>query len=284
MEWPMLFTNGMLVKDLFFTYNENKIEQKIRVHTVDKRSNGNINPNAYFKNCCVWQSSTDDCTFLLRFMHHGETVYASVKQPELVKLNDRLEIRMNMCVIHDTDYSDNVHLRNWLCSAYPVSTNDRSVVKDDGKNKARFEHLKGKTYRVLGVDLGVRSPIALAVGEFTMNDTVNKLNILHTENYTPKRVDEYWVLKCDIGAYSMINRMVKDIHSGVEVEPKRINDKRVVDMIGRAMKFYANPIPGAKNQHVFDHFAKNGANWAEEAKVLTSITSSSSVSLTSYER
>jgi hypothetical protein len=191
-------------------------EYKLHIYINDKRYNGTFNPNSYFKNLKVWQvDSKKAIIYLFQFDHKYERVNVLVKEPAIVFNGKYYEIRLNMNVLTSTNKEVD-ELEWFLSSAAPVSLTARSKTKDTPKNIERLKLLKGKSFNIMGVDLGQRTPFAYAIGQTTINSISNDLKILNTGEhvYEDSELGEmYWDLLKDQKSVSKIIGITKGLYS-----------------------------------------------------------------------
>ena len=189
---PITYSSGKNVDKLtiqVYRGGKDKNKYSFEVYLKDRYFGGKYKPSPYFQNLSVW-SNPNDHTILMQFDRKGEIIQATVKEPTLVYRGGAFFIRFNMG-IPAKNSQDQEDLHFYLFSSAPFSMTKRSQIQDTPKNQARLQNLMGKTFRFLGVDLGLRSPFAWAVGEVTINGISNVPTIIDEGEFSPVKDPAY---------------------------------------------------------------------------------------------
>jgi IS605 OrfB family transposase len=150
---------------------------QMRLHTKDKYHNGVFNPSPYFKDPIVWQTKDNPNTIIVEFTKHGQRIICAIKEPSLCMKGDEYHMFSPFTV--ENDYHEH-HLdtvRYLLSTALPNKDNGEEHKKDSIE---RFEKVKGKTVRVLGIDYGQTFPFAYSVSESVIDGSYSKPTVLKT--------------------------------------------------------------------------------------------------------
>lgn len=223
------FVTGAVADHLNVRVSRGKTGSKItaRVHTRDVRHGGNVNPSQYFADLRVWQLKGNACTNLLEFKRRGTTVKALVKEPVIVKTRNGFELRINMTAGIEGDATANMDLKNFLSSALPEHA-------ETEKNVERLQRLNGKTFRILGVDLGLCVPFAWAVGEITVTQSVNPVVIVNSGAYRGTANNSYYELSQNLASLRRVMGMVRSTAGGSDCAEDWNEDVGVAALISTA--------------------------------------------------
>lgn len=194
------FVNGVSVDHLTLTFNHNLDEGKkfsFDVCTRKQYFNGSYNQSQYFKNLKIWHNEENSNTSLFQFDHKTDSVNAIVREPSIVKRNGNYFVRINLGVLVEPNSLQND--AKWFgMTALPISETNRSKAKDTKGNIDRFDRIKDKTFKILGVDLGQRTPFSWAVGETTFKGLVNDVNIITTGEFPMAKDNTYYQILNDV--------------------------------------------------------------------------------------
>ena len=210
-----VFTSGQKIDRMEFKVTRGDCDDAVyafKLHTQDKYYGGTFKPNTYLNNASVWTNKSNQAIYLQIF-RKGLPVGAVVREPAIICKGGEYFIRLNM-VVYPGDNSNTLDVRAFNSTAAPSAKTNRSVLQDSDKNLERWGTLKGKTYKYLGVDLGLRSPFSWAVGESTLTSVSNKVTILETGEYTAPFNPTYWTLENDCKNVGKILGITKSLAMG----------------------------------------------------------------------
>jgi IS605 OrfB family transposase len=196
------FINGVSTNRPHISFRNHEFEIYI------SKLQGNVkHPNSYFKTFSFWnefkeKKPHDRNTTLVSFERkNGNVFYGLAKEPAIVSKKGNFYIRLNLTVFHqdgaDIGERDSYErLAYLLRSSLPICPTPKTKLSEDANNAKRLLEFSGKSFNMMGVDLGLATPYAYAIGKVTINGTAkevkeNSVELLDGGQYPSKSNDNY---------------------------------------------------------------------------------------------
>lgn len=251
----LLMQNGRQVERLYLTIGDRKGSVGCEVYTVGLNTKGEgeklstLKPTPYFQNLQIWTNPESESTYLM-FTRKGIVRSAIMKEPVLIYRKGAFYLRLSMTVEGMRAAEDHIALQYFLSAA--ATGKDTST--DTKETIERFRLVEGRTYRVMGVDLGVRSPYAWAVGESTITGVTNQVRILNSGEMTVSDDSDYTDLYYAFKNLSCLIGQVKQIQKGKGLKA----DEYEVALIRKAQQFFADyQKAGDRRNLIFHQFSQD---------------------------
>lgn len=237
---------------LSFAPGTEKTQHDCGVYISEQYYNGSYNPSKYFKNLEIFKlDHNTKNAYLFKFDKKGQKIKAYVKEPSIVYREGELYIRFNMTIDRGQSYELSKDILALYSTALPDAKTKKSSPKESNKNEERRQRLKDHKLRVLGIDLGQRSPFSWAVAEFTApNSEISK--IVNTGSWSSTTNDnKYFDLLNDMKNCSKIIGITKSITKGKNAS----FNKSIINTIKNAQNFYAGMVGGIKShKNIYESF------------------------------
>ena len=251
----VVYTEGKEIQNLNITVSRGTGEDgqyTFKLCTQDKYHGGTLKPNTYLNGMSMWTNS-DKQSMYLRFNRKSLSVDAIVREPSVVCRDGQFFLRMSM-EVQTAPSEEIVALKWYLSSAAPATKTDRAGLKDEPKNLERLELLKGTAYRFMGVDLGLRSPFAWAVGESVITGVANTMKILSSGEMTATPDPIYTTLLYDLKNTSKVLGITKSLAMGKTASFNNF----VTKTIQNAQAFFSTyGAGGTRKQAIYAEFCKD---------------------------
>ena len=177
-----LYIDGKLVNYIGIEFCKTKTDSIAGTICISKNRNGNVNPKSYFKNWKIWKLDHNKTTYLFQFDKCGRQVSMFVKEPSIVKSNgnkNEYVIRLTM-TYPEQRYDDSTMSLNdiqnacwYMKTARPIQNTDK-IRESNNKATDRFNTIKNKKIRGMGVDLGHTNPFAYSILEYQFSSDNDK--------------------------------------------------------------------------------------------------------------
>lgn len=163
---------------------KNVIDNNFIICLKEKYHNNTFNPSQYFKNLKIWKEKTDNNIHLFEYEKNDEKIRGLVKEPAVIFDGKNYFIRINLSII-TTDFDKNLEdLQYLMSSALPNSNNGTGIIKETEQNQKRLKSLNDKSFFMMGVDLGKRTPFTYSFGEYKIqNDELMLVGKMKSGSY-----------------------------------------------------------------------------------------------------
>jgi hypothetical protein len=220
---------------------------------ISKRQGKSTHPNPYFKKFKFWHKCKknekgklehDKSINLICFERKsGNEFYALVREPSLIFKNDNFFIRLNFTILDRNvevhDYSDLAELMN---SSLP-SCKEKQKYTESAKNIVILEKFSGKSFNMMGVDLGMAAPFAYSVANVKINgskDTLkkNSVRFLDWGTYESQENEDYRNLLSDQVSFGRVVAISKSFSLHNEDGLDFSEDTGIQLLIENAKKYF----------------------------------------------
>jgi IS605 OrfB family transposase len=251
----VLMRNGRKVERLYVKVGDRKENFNFEVYTIAMNTKGlrghrsTLKPTSYLQDLQIWSNPEGESTYL-NFVRKGTERSAICKEPVLVYRNGAFFLRLSMSVEGMRASEEHIALQYYLSAAATGS----DLSKDTEKTVERFNLIQGKTYKVMSVDLGIRSPFAWAVTESTITGVANPSQILNSGEMEIADDPDYTEL---FYAYKNLGHLIGQVKSSSKGKGLKA-DSHLVDMIHTVQRFFADyKVAGQRRSQIFEQFSKD---------------------------